>query len=92
MQQMLAAESTSSAIQTLDKISQSVNKIYDLNSSIASAAEEQTAVSNNINTNILNINEMAKETVSQSDKANHSSHQINSITVDLHSLIADYKF
>ncbi len=86
------AESANTTIQTLDKISQSVNKIYDLNSSIASAAEEQTAVSDNINSNILSINEMAKETVSQSDKANQSSHQINSIAVDLHSLIADYKF
>ncbi len=86
------AEGTEATIQILDNITQSVNQIFELNRSIASAAEEQSVVSHDINKSIMHINEMAKETVAQSNKTSQSSQQINAIAVDLHTLVASYKF
>jgi len=86
------AESTATTIQILDNISHAVHQIFELNSAIASAAEEQTVVSHDVNESIKQINEMAKETVAQSNKTSESSQQINAIAVDLHRLVASYKF
>ncbi len=86
------AKNSTSAIQTLDEVSDSVNKIFELNTTIASTAEEQTAVSNNINKHVLNINEMTKDAVSHSNIVNQSSHKIKDIAVDIHLLTTNYKF
>ncbi|MFK5947174.1 MAG: methyl-accepting chemotaxis protein [Methylococcales bacterium] len=86
------AKNSTSAIQTLDEVSYSVNKIFELNTTIASTAEEQTAVSNNINNHVLNINEMTKDAVSHSNILNQSSHKIKDIAVDIHLLTSNYKF
>jgi methyl-accepting chemotaxis protein len=71
-----SAKNAENAIQALDVISNTVNKIFELNSSIASASEEQSAISNNINNTIHRINETAKDTAIQTDKTSQSSMQI----------------
>lgn len=80
------------AIETLNDISISVDKIYQLNTSIASASEEQAAVSNTISQSVTSITEMAKETANQSNEADQSSSQIHNISTEPQSLIASYKF
>ncbi|MEE9339951.1 MAG: HAMP domain-containing methyl-accepting chemotaxis protein [Methylococcaceae bacterium] len=86
------AESASNATQVLDEISSSVSHIFELNASIATASEEQNAISNNISKSILSINEMAKETANQSNRARQSSTEMNSIASELQSLVGTYKF
>jgi methyl-accepting chemotaxis protein len=86
------AENASNAIQVLDKISSTVSNIFELNASIATASEEQSTISNNIGKSIFSINEMAKETASQSDRTRQSSTEIKLIASDLQSLIGTYKF
>ena len=52
------AESVSAS---LDTITRAIASITDMNLQIASAAEQQTAVSEEINRNVLNINQVANE-------------------------------
>jgi len=86
------AEDASNTIHVLDDISHTVENIFELNTSIATASEEQSAVSNNINQSIVNINEMAQETATQSNKATESSSEIKSIVLELNELIDRYQF
>jgi methyl-accepting chemotaxis protein len=59
----LAAEAESE----LNVILESMNDISDVNSSVASATEEQTQVVEEINRNIVNINELSSESARRSD-------------------------
>ncbi|AWL11598.1 Methyl-accepting chemotaxis protein McpS [Saliniradius amylolyticus] len=64
-------------------ITDSVNNINDMNHQIASAAEEQSAVAEDINRNIMEINTMAKETSdgakSTAQSANRLEHMAESL-------------
>lgn len=62
-----AAMNTEHAIEVISDIKNSMNDIRDLNNQIATATEEQSVVANEINMNVLEINELAKETVSCSE-------------------------
>ncbi|CAH7374282.1 Methyl-accepting chemotaxis protein [Vibrio chagasii] len=72
MMQANAEEAQSTANQSaeanaaLESIVQSVSTIQDMNSQIATAAEEQTHVAAEINTNVVEINDLAKVTFDSS--------------------------
>jgi len=85
------AESTTKALDTLNDISAAVNNIFMLNSSIATAAEEQSAVSEEISTNMQGIDSKAKEITEYASNLNFSSEQINTIAMKLQALISSYK-
>ena len=87
-----AVEAASNAIRSLDEIGDAVNVMVDLNEEISNASEEQSDISKNISTNILGINEAAKEAAAQSNRASESSVDINNIASDLELLISSYKF
>ena len=59
---------SSQVTEALDKVQQSVNEISDMNVQIASAAEQQKAVSADISQNVTGISMMAKETGEDSEK------------------------
>jgi len=61
-QAISSVEQASSANVSITKISERIDTISDMNNQIASAAEEQTAVAEEINRNISNISEVANET------------------------------
>jgi len=56
-------EQTQVARQALEEITQAMDRISQMSAQIASAAEEQTAVSDDINRHIVTISEGARETV-----------------------------
>jgi len=60
-------EQTESARLALQEITEAMRRISDMSAQIASAAEEQTAVSDDINRHIVIINEGAVETVGQTN-------------------------
>ncbi len=63
------SEQVGRTLTALDTILQAVNTMSDMNSQIATAAEEQTAVANEINQNILNINEQGVTTAADAEAA-----------------------
>ncbi len=56
-------------LEALNAIQDAVNTMSDMNSQIATAAEEQTAVANEINQNILNINQQGVVTAQDAEAA-----------------------
>jgi len=86
------ADDTSKAIDALNEISDSVNRIFELNTGIACASEEQSAISNNISRSITGVSETSAETELQSKESGKSSAQMNSIASKLASLVSNYKF
>lgn len=82
------AQNASNAINVLDEITDTVNHIFELNTTIASASEEQSAISHSIYESIISIN----ETANQANGTNESSAEIKLIASGLQSLVSTYKF
>ncbi len=89
---LITSDDAKTAIESLDSISSAVTKIFELNTSIASASEEHNLISKDISINISNINKTAIETATQSSETNKSSAEIKEIAASLQSLIASYRF
>ncbi|MEI8634473.1 methyl-accepting chemotaxis protein [Vibrio sp. PP-XX7] len=78
-----SAESTSVVMSSLDKMTQSVNEINDLSLQIATSAEEQSSVTEDINRNMVamrevmqTINENGDNTVSTTRRLMETNHQL----------------
>jgi methyl-accepting chemotaxis protein len=68
-----SVEHASRAHQSLDEITQVIDSISNMSSQIATAAEEQSAVAEDINKSISEITHIADETSSDSDKSYEAS-------------------
>jgi len=68
-----------------------VSKIKDMNLSIATAAEEQVAVSTEINTSVKNINEVTAETGQNSQQTMAAGRSLNEISTDMNNLVKDFR-
>jgi len=77
--------------QSLKSISEAVQKINDMSSQIASAAEEQRAVSEEINSNILRINKMSEETSTGAEETDIASRDLSRMASELQSLTLMFK-
>ncbi|MDK1290591.1 methyl-accepting chemotaxis protein [Pseudoalteromonas umbrosa] len=70
--------------QMLDEASESIEQINDLNTQIATATEEQSMVAVDIDKNINNINDLAKETAQGASETADANHNIAKRIIDLH--------
>lgn len=89
-----ASESVSqaeSAGSSLDIISQRVMTIRDMNTHIASAAEEQSAVAEDINRNISNIALIAEENASSTTQTTETSQSLAQLANELQALVNQFK-
>lgn len=77
--------------ESLDAIRHAVNQINDMNTQIASAAEEQTAVSEEMNRNIISINQVAVETAQGGQLVRQASEGLNRLTGESRSLLAQFQ-
>ncbi len=77
--------------QSLNTIAQTVSRISELSAQIATAAEEQTAVSEEINRNIVHINEAAIYTADGTQKTTEAINQLAKMTKDLQQLVKQFK-
>ncbi|NNE62943.1 MAG: methyl-accepting chemotaxis protein [Gammaproteobacteria bacterium] len=84
-------EQSEEAVNSLRSIIASVSKIKDMNLSIASASEEQAAVSNEISTSVNNINEVTAETGINSRETLNSGRSIIDVADELQKLIQQFK-
>lgn len=76
---------------SLSKIIHSVNSISQMNIQIASAAEEQSAVAEEINKNTVNINDMVNETADSSRQTADMSNSLSHLAVNLKQAISLFK-
>lgn len=75
----------------LEKISSTVSVISDMNTQIATAAEEQTSVADEINRNITNISEATDRTNRGSTETSAASEELARMATDLQGLVNQFK-
>ncbi|MES2867942.1 MAG: methyl-accepting chemotaxis protein [Pseudomonadota bacterium] len=76
----------------LQQITLAVTSINDMNTQIASAAEEQSAVSDEINQNVVNINDAADRVTDSASQTAQASSQLARLAVDLQGLVSQFKY
>lgn len=84
-------EQASLAGESLDLITESVDLINNMNAQIASAAEEQGSVTEEINRNIVNISHVAEQTSVGAEQTAQASLDLAELSEQLKGLIAQFK-
>ena len=79
------------AAQALETITQAVSVINDMNTQIASAAEEQSAVAEDINRNVINIGQVANEVAGGADESSAASADLTKLAEQQRRLINQFK-
>ncbi|VVN87203.1 Methyl-accepting chemotaxis protein McpU [Pseudomonas fluorescens] len=79
------------AAEALETISQAVSVINDMNTQIASAAEEQSAVAEDINRNVINIGQVANEVAGGADESSAASADLTKLAEQQRRLINQFK-
>ncbi len=75
----------------LDSILQAVDKINDMNTHIATASEEQAAVSEEINGNVQNISDVAQQTVIEAKETVTASTRIAQLAEDIKEMTSTFR-
>ncbi|MCP4992100.1 MAG: hypothetical protein GY928_40450 [Colwellia sp.] len=86
-----SVEQASSAGDALQKITNSVASINDMAAQIATAAEEQTSVNEEINRNITNISTISDSTSVEAENTHHSSKEFGELANNLSLLVSQFK-
>ncbi|WP_434547868.1 methyl-accepting chemotaxis protein [Pseudomonas putida] len=76
------ARSIQDALKALDRIGQAVSVITSMNLQIASAAEEQGAVAEEVNRNVANIRTVTESLTNQATQSAQMTGQLNALTVE----------
>lgn len=79
------------ASKALDNITRLISSMNEMNIQIASAAEEQSAVAEEMNLNLTRINEAADQTADASEQTATSSHDIARLAHDLKATAGQFK-
>ena len=90
-QAQTGVEQASQAAASLSAITESVSVINDMNTQIASAAEEQTAVTEEINRNVVAINQAAGQTAAGAQQTTAASDELARLASDLQALVSQFK-
>jgi methyl-accepting chemotaxis protein len=77
--------------ESLDAITQSVETIVNMNTQIASAAEEQSATTEEINRSVINIQDIAEQTAAGAVQTAASSTELNNLGEQMRGLVAKFK-
>lgn len=86
----LGVEQVEAAAEALAEISGSINTINDMNTQIAAATEEQSAVAEELNRNIENINQMASQTLNSASQTMMSSDTLAELSQKLTSMADNF--
>ncbi len=77
--------------ESLQTINQSVGTITDMNMQIASAAEEQSSVAEEINRNVVNINELMQQTAEGAHQIAQASETLGAVSDRLERLVGQFR-
>lgn len=75
----------------LANITEAVKQIVDLNVQIASAAEEQTTVTEEINRNMVNISEQTEITAESAQSLATAAQELRNLSDNLHQTVGRFK-
>lgn len=90
-QARVSVDESSRAGSSLVSITDMVATINDMNTQIASAAEQQTAVAEEISRSIVEINDVAVQTSESSDHLMRASEDVSAMTAQLHGLVSKFR-
>ncbi|RMU57524.1 hypothetical protein ALP29_201765 [Pseudomonas syringae pv. avii] len=82
---------TRQASESLASITRSVASIESMNLQIATAAEEQSAVTDEINRSVTSVREISEQTSSASDETAKSSVELSRLGEHLQALVGRFK-
>ncbi|MDI9246862.1 methyl-accepting chemotaxis protein [Marinobacter sp. CHS3-4] len=77
--------------EALDRIAQGISMIVDMSHQIAQAAEEQSAVAKNVNTNVEQISVLGQTTADNAEETLASSREMSDLTASLQRLVEAFK-
>ena len=77
--------------EALDRIARGISVIVDMSHQIAQAAEEQSAVAKNVNSNVEQIGELGKATAANAEETLGSSREMSELTASLQRLVEAFK-
>ena len=86
-----ANDKTNSAGTVLNEIVTSVDSINELNTQIATAAEEQSYVAESINKSIITINDITQASSAATEKLTHSVNDLQSLASSMQLQVATFK-
>ena len=75
----------------LDAITNAISIINDMNAQIATASEQQSAVAEDINKNVMNVKTVAQENSTASSQTQSASNEIAKLAEQLKSLVVEFK-
>lgn len=81
----------SSAGESLSTITSSVSTINEMNTQIASAAEEQTGVAEDINRNIIDINQISDQNAQGANQILDASENVQRLSKELNSVVSRFQ-
>lgn len=84
-------EHATSAGSSLASITSQVKSITEMNFQIATAAEEQSAVADDINRNVVEISQIAEQSVAGSQQTASASNSLSNIANELKKLVTQFK-
>ena len=73
------------------RISEAISAMNDMNHQIASAAEEQSAVSTQVSTSVHSIAQGTSETNASAKETAEASEALNRLAVQMHDLVGQFK-
>jgi len=86
-----SVERARQAGESLSSITQAVDTIMQMNIQIATASDQQSSVSEEIQRNVFNIQSIAEETTTGADKTNKASAELASLGERLNALVRQFK-
>ncbi len=90
-QASVSVEYASKAGDALETITQAVGQISEMNTLIATAAEEQSAVAEEINANVSNISHVADDTATGANQVTSESEKLAQVAVELQTMVNQFK-
>jgi len=87
-----SVNNASNAGKALNEITESVATISSMNIQIATASEEQSSVSEEINQNVVIISRVADENAQAADQLSAASNNLQQLTHELQSLVSQFKY
>ncbi len=84
-------ERADSAASALKAITEGIGKMSDINNQVASAVEEQTYTTDEINRNVVHITEIAQKTSSGAEQTSAAANELAHLSSNLQALVGQFK-